>query len=295
MKSDSDEIWGNKPLLLSWLLCIIYGTYVAVTNEPIEGSLDWFSVCMEGTLTLLPASVLYAIQGLKKQSQVYLPLFVGLTLIILALITDTLDELVHMPTALNALVEGVFQVIGYLLLLIGLKRWVDIDNEQKKHLLKLATTDSLTGIFNRRHFIDALNKETYRCRRYNEALSVILFDIDFFKKINDQHGHNVGDTVLIEVTQRVRHAIRDSDLLARYGGEEFMLLVPEANVETATRMAEKIRQQLQQNQMQGVGQITASFGVSQYRICESPHDLLTRVDQALYRAKSAGRNTVVSL
>ncbi|WP_421864365.1 GGDEF domain-containing protein [Motiliproteus sp.] len=290
-----DWIRDNFSLSLAWLLCLLYGIAVSVMIEPVTEPLDWISLFTEGCLMLMPAVGLYLIRDLRKHPQVYAPLFIGLTLILLALMTDTLDEFVDMPALLNGLVEGAFQVIGYLSFLVGLKRWAEVDAQQIEHLSQLATTDSLTGIYNRRYFVDALSKETYRSRRYHEKLSVILFDIDRFKQVNDRFGHNVGDTVLIEITHRVREVIRDSDLLARYGGEEFMLLAPNTSGLTATQMAEKIRLQLQQNEIQGVGTITASFGVSEYRSNEVPHDLLTRVDQALYRAKSSGRNTVIFL
>ncbi len=124
---------------------------------------------------------------------------------------------------------------------------------------------------------------------------MILFDIDHFKLVNDKFGHEVGDIILKEVTDRVQQEIRNSDLFARYGGEEFIMLVPNSDTHHASQLAEKMRIKLAATEMHEVGTVTASFGITQYRDNENSHELLSRVDEALYRAKSAGRNTVVCI
>ncbi len=156
----------NKSVAIAWAGCLLYAIYVIVSNDAVAEPLDWVSIFTEGCLALMPATALFLISRLKHQSSVYNPLLLGLSLILLALITDTLDEFVQMPDLLNGMVEGFFQVIGYALLLVGIKRLVDTDISQKKHLHHLATTDPLTGIANRRHFVDSMALEISRINRY---------------------------------------------------------------------------------------------------------------------------------
>ena len=162
-------------------------------------------------------------------------------------------------------------------------------------LLHLATIDPLTSIPNRRKFNEVLEYELQRDARYHNELSIILCDLDHFKHINDEHGHNTGDEVLKTFTQLVSSSIRKTDFFARWGGEEFVLLLPETDINTATEMAEKLRLAIEQNQNPGVGQVTASFGVTQFMTNDDEKKFIGRADDALYKAKKNGRNKVESL
>jgi diguanylate cyclase (GGDEF)-like protein len=160
-------------------------------------------------------------------------------------------------------------------------------------LNRLATTDSLTGAWNRRYFEQAAAYEIARYDRYGEArLALLLFDLDHFKRINDQHGHPVGDQVLVELTQRVRHRLRASDILARWGGEEFVVLLPHCDREQAVSLAEKLRHLIAAEPFPAAGALTASFGVAPYRAEETLATWIQRVDEALYAAKADGRDQV---
>lgn len=159
-------------------------------------------------------------------------------------------------------------------------------------LQHLATTDRLTGIWNRLYFDEAVDAEIERANRYGEPLSLLLFDIDHFKAINDTHGHLLGDQVLIELTRRVRQHLRSGDVLARWGGEEFVALLPHTRAEDALHLAEKLRGLIAEEPFPAVGQVTSSFGVAQFQPSETIDLLLTRVDDALYAAKDGGRNQV---
>ena len=161
-----------------------------------------------------------------------------------------------------------------------------------EELQRLATTDTLTGVWNRRHFETVVAAETQRAGRYGEPLSLLLFDIDHFKAINDTHGHLVGDQVLIALSHRVRDQLRGVDMLARWGGEEFVVLLPHCGGEEAQRLAEKLRALIAAEPFPGVGQVTSSFGVAEFRPPESADAWLNRADDALYQAKAAGRNRV---
>lgn len=159
---------------------------------------------------------------------------------------------------------------------------------------QLAHTDPLIQIANRRELDETLAREIKRAARYHQPLSVILFDLDHFKRVNDTYGHEAGDQVLIETARVVRGRLRLSDVLGRWGGEEFLIVAPQTNCVRAREVAERLRQALAHYPREGVGQITASFGVAEYRSPESLEAWLKRADAALYAAKQDGRNRVVT-
>ncbi len=164
--------------------------------------------------------------------------------------------------------------------------------DANEELNRLATTDTLTGVRNRRHFEAVATAEMARLDRYGEPLSLLLFDIDHFKAVNDRYGHLIGDQVLVTLTQRVRGQLRAVDVLARWGGEEFVVLLPHCGAEEARRLAEKLRALIAGEPFPTVGGVTTSFGVAECRAHETLDDWLKRADDALYRAKSGGRNRV---
>ncbi|MDQ7082308.1 MAG: GGDEF domain-containing protein [Aquificota bacterium] len=156
----------------------------------------------------------------------------------------------------------------------------------------LARVDSLTGILSRTAFEEIMVKEVERAKRYGGKLSVILFDIDNFKTINDTHGHLFGDRVLKKVANTVRENIRSTDTVARWGGEEFVVLLPGAGREEAVAVAEKLRRSVQNLGLGNRMRITASFGVAELRDGDDSVRLLLKADKALYSAKRNGKNRV---
>ena len=166
-------------------------------------------------------------------------------------------------------------------------------SEAEIHLL--ATTDSLTGIANRREFSRVLEVEMERAKRYGAPLSLLMYDLDHFKRVNDTFGHDVGDDVLRAVTEVAKANIRTSDVAARWGGEEFLVLMPQSNLAAARSAAEKLRQAIGQCRFDKVNTITVSFGVTEWTPQDDSNALLKRVDDALYQAKENGRNRVETL
>lgn len=166
-------------------------------------------------------------------------------------------------------------------------------DEEAIHIL--ATTDSLTGIANRREFSAILAKEVERAKRYRIPLSLAMYDLDFFKRVNDSFGHDVGDYVLRAVTALVKEHIRVTDTAARWGGEEFMVLMPHSDMQAAMTAAEKLRLAIASHRFDKAGEVTASFGVAAFEPQDDLHSLLKRVDDALYLAKQRGRNRVEML
>lgn len=155
--------------------------------------------------------------------------------------------------------------------------------------------DSLTGLMNRRSFEELLPLEVERSHRYGSPLSLIMFDIDHFKAVNDLYGHPVGDRILCQVADTLQASMRGSDIVIRWGGEEFLSLLPETKAEAASVLADTLRALLARTRFTGPGKISASLGVTQYRPGESARSLLKRVDDALYQAKEAGRDQVALL
>ena len=165
----------------------------------------------------------------------------------------------------------------------------------------LSITDPLTGCYNRGYMTERLPQEIKRAKRYRHSLSLVLCDIDHFKKINDTYGHQVGDRILKEFVQWINESIRDGvDWLARYGGEEFLIVVPETDTKGACCVVERLRRMLSQKAIEIQGErirITASFGVTGLDPATpdekiSPEALITQADECLYQAKQEGRNRV---
>jgi diguanylate cyclase (GGDEF)-like protein/PAS domain S-box-containing protein len=162
----------------------------------------------------------------------------------------------------------------------------------EEELRTLSITDALTGIHNRRYFQDRVKAEMIRLNRTSGALSLIMLDIDHFKRINDQYGHGVGDGVLQELCKRIAQRLRRSDVFCRLGGEEFVVLCPNTDGDQAYSLAMELWQSLRSAPVETVGVVTASFGVASWRVDEGIDGLLLRADSAVYMAKQAGRDRV---
>lgn len=171
---------------------------------------------------------------------------------------------------------------------IALKQTRDLFERQ-------ARIDYLTGIYNRLMFNELLEAELQRARRYGTELSLIMFDLDHFKNINDTYGHNIGDHVLKEVSQLILDNIRSHDILSRWGGEEFMVLTPKSDQNQAGILAEKLRYLIEAHDFGDGLHATASFGVTRLKADDRADSFTTRADQAMYLAKQNGRNRIESL
>jgi diguanylate cyclase (GGDEF)-like protein len=168
--------------------------------------------------------------------------------------------------------------------------------EQAEELTLLAHTDPLTGINNRGHFMEMLGKEIERDRRYGRLLSVMMLDLDHFKSVNDSRGHAAGDEALRTLCRTLQTSgLRTSDFFGRIGGEEFAVAFPETDAQGAAEAAERVRGNLEKTAVLHDGGeffITASIGISEYKVGDTRETLLSRADQAMYRAKESGRNRV---
>ncbi|MFQ5508785.1 MAG: diguanylate cyclase [Leptospirillia bacterium] len=166
--------------------------------------------------------------------------------------------------------------------------------EKNNQLSQMATTDALTNVANRGHIEECLIEEVARARRFRHPVSVAMLDLDFFKSLNDTHGHQFGDRVLRDVSKVMSDMVREVDKVGRYGGEEFILVLPDTNLEGAVIIADRIRQAISGIDFSPVEVCcTASIGVAEWHAeLSSWEDLVARADAALYRAKETGRNCV---
>ena len=174
----------------------------------------------------------------------------------------------------------------------GIVRDITRRKQLEHDLEELATTDTLTQAFNRTKFQEVIKKELERAKRYYHSLSVVMFDIDHFKKVNDTYGHAVGDSVLQALTKIVKENLREIDYLVRWGGEEFILITPETDIERARVLADRIRKATESYKFDQAGRITVSFGVAEYKPDDTEDTLIKRADDAMYEAKKKGRNRV---
>jgi len=172
--------------------------------------------------------------------------------------------------------------------------------EQRTEILKwLAITDPLTGLYNRRYFMEQLEQEFKRSRRYERDISLLMIDIDFFKRINDTFGHQTGDLVLRKISSIIESQLRDADLAFRFGGEEFMVILPETALQDASNVAERMRTEIMHSYYhhdESEFNVTVSIGIISVKCnqVESIDSLIKKVDDNLYMAKRSGRNQIVA-
>lgn len=173
-------------------------------------------------------------------------------------------------------------------------RTIELD-EKNKELERLAVIDKLSGLYNRLKLDETIEMEIERTNRYNTFFGIIIIDIDYFKKVNDEYGHLIGDYIIKEFGYILQNNIRKIDTVGRWGGEEFMIVCPEVDDKKIKLIAEKIRLKIQQYNFKEIQKKTASFGTTIYKKGEKFEEIISRADQALYLAKEKGRNKVVLL
>ncbi|MEW6570428.1 MAG: sensor domain-containing diguanylate cyclase [Nitrospirota bacterium] len=162
----------------------------------------------------------------------------------------------------------------------------------EEELKRLATTDKLTGAYNRTKFKEIIGREIERVKRYNQPLSIIIFDIDHFKEINDIYGHNVGDNVLKTIADIVRENIRKIDYFVRWGGDEFMIISSETDLKEAYLLADRMREIIKSHMFEDVEKVAVSLGVTEFKENDTEDSLIKRADDAMYEAKKKGGDRV---
>ena len=226
-------------------------------------------------------------------------------------ISDAIDFIREKHFKRIVIINEINQVSGILtqkeLLRIVYNKWIDFIKEEGNRISKIneklltttskleekASFDFLTKLYNRQKFDSFLDYEIKKSNRYEtQSLSILLIDIDFFKNVNDNYGHLVGDQVLQEIAKILTVCSRDTDIVSRWGGEEFIVMLPSTNIEQAIFVAEKLRATIEKHKFEQVNHVTCSIGVSQHYKNQPKEEFFNKVDQALYSAKNNGRNRV---
>lgn len=282
IKSIPDLLNNNKFILIGFILCVVFWA--------IDSSVD--VLIFEGDESIMESFVSPGPVELWMRGVVVFLLmtFSFYTKYLFARQMELTKNIENYKNNLENLVEERTAELHTKNSLLEDEIYVRKQAEEKLELI--ATTDSLTLLFNRRKFDELLKYEIERDRRYKDGLALIMCDIDHFKRINDDYGHHIGDKILIEFVEKVTKAIRKTDVFARWGGEEFAVLIPGANEQVAMSVAEKIRALVETSSYSIDKSITASFGVSVLMNMEDEESIVKRADQALYRAKDNGRNRV---
>ncbi len=195
-------------------------------------------------------------------------------------------------TILNIFIISIIIILITLTWIYYLQKEIAKRKKLEKELEKLATIDKLTSIYNRYKTDLSLHSQIEISKRYKRPLSLIFFDIDFFKKVNDSYGHKAGDMVLSKLCEIVSRSVRKSDIFGRWGGEEFLIILPETTEDEAISLAEKLRQKIEKYTFDKVKNITCSFGVTNYKNGDNSETIMMRVDKQLYKAKQNGRNRI---
>ena len=225
--------------------------------------------------------------------------------------SDEGDGIIHAGLAVP--LPGETQTLGYLTIFtrtkghdysdddlrqlesLALRAGPAIENARRfREARQLADLDALTGLHNRRFFHETLARECARAHRYERKLSLIVFDLDDFKDINDRIGHLAGDAVLAEAAERVRSVVRTADIACRVGGDEFAVILPESSLEDADQLYRRIQNAVSTRPLGQAGKLYLSAGVAELRAEDDPVSFFQRADQALYRAKESGKGRVVS-
>jgi diguanylate cyclase (GGDEF)-like protein len=266
----------------------------------IKKSIDYFDLFANLFLLLTTFYLIFVTQkNSTNKSGFYYYTSIGFSFLFFGLFILTLDSIyLYQQLAVNISVKSLF-VFGYGLLAFGVTKWITYNEARQDELSIQANTDELTGILNRRSFTSYLDLEFKSFKSLSRPFSLIIIDIDFFKLVNDNHGHLVGDEILKSLAKTMHTSFRSADKVCRWGGEEFAVLLPTTSLNNAITVAEKIRQRVEKQYYKENNihiNYTISLGVSESLTSDTNIDnIISRADEALYMAKNCNRNCVRSV
>jgi len=260
-------------------------------------AIDYFDLFSDATIALMTLAMTHLVVKQGHPRSIVVIFIAGFSCLYISLFVDTLDEIFITPTLIKNIGENLLQVVGYIAIFVGVFKWLQLNQRTQDKLSKLSKTDDLTGLLNRRSFIEKSSEEFERSIRYDRPLSLMMIDIDFFKMVNDRYGHMAGDVVLQKIAHEITLQLRTNDIFCRWGGEEFILLIPESDKNNGQSLSEKIRKSIEKKSVTltsgEVVSIKVSIGCTSIRENDSSVEaLIERADRALYMSKEAGRNRV---
>lgn len=192
-------------------------------------------------------------------------------------------------------VSGIYNEKGEFKGMLGVSRDISKRRIMEAEITRLSVTDKLTQIYNRLKIDEVLESELDRSARSKNPFTIIMLDIDHFKRVNDTYGHQVGDSVLVEIADIMKKHVRSIDIIGRWGGEEFFVILPQTDLAGGINLAQKLRAVVEQNHFTTIDKLTASFGVAVYQDDRTSASIVSRADKALYKAKENGRNCVETM
>ena len=292
----------DKYQLNIFLLVVVSSAILMLINGFFYQSKTNISYFELFTNLFLLLTTLYLIYITQKYSRVrsgfYYYTSIGFAFVYFSLYILTLDSLFLYQEVIVELSVKSFFILGYGLLAIGVTKWIKYNESHKEELSLQANTYELTGLLNRRSFTNYVKYEFHNSQRNAGYFSLIIIDIDYFKRVNDEHGHLVGDEVLKQLANTLKSGFRRSDKVTRWGGEEFAILLPDTNLDNAIAVANKLRVNIEEMSFESNGlklKLTISAGVSESLTSDdNVDDIIQRADEALYLAKNK-RNSVRSI
>lgn len=287
--------WATLIIIIgSYLAAFVYLEYI-VDHVPKPDVSEGISETLAFIILAITASVV-AVE-IPKQST-YRTTFTGILLLCLSMASDSLDEWYLLSSTASLLLESIARIFGFTILLFGILSAIKENSRLFFALRDAAQKDPLTQLFNRRHMHHQWQIEESRAHRSNKPLSLISVDVDRFKSVNDNFGHEVGDLVLVKIAEYLKGASRITDHVGRTGGEEFEIIQSNTSEAEAMVIAERFRNEISElsltNLHPELTAVTVSIGIANYQDNEAYDDIRRRADKALYEAKNTGRNKVIA-
>ncbi len=250
--------------------------------------INYYNLILEFIISCVALYLLYSIQPFKKMT-FYEPLALGYYLLFVSYFVDSIDQIFIHSIGYTVVMEKITLIASFVFIYFGTKEWM-------LNYQKMALTDDLTQLPNRKLIRQIMNDLIQSCKDKSTVFSLVIIDIDFFKKINDIHGHYLGDKVLGEFAHLINSSLKENEIMGRWGGEEFVLIKKNTVKKTALIELEELRKKIEQHPFIIENQtihLTASFGVSEYKCNQQDFkSLFTEADKAMYNAKNSGRNRI---
>lgn len=286
-----------RPLVGSYLkkmsifMLVCYGIFYIYLLISQDSNQQYRSIAVAPEWLLLIYAIALFVLDLRVGIYVSLSIFAMICVALMLSIYTSFSEY-HIAVLKYAQITSLIYIPALTAIAYLRERYIKIQ-ELAQIMSQAACIDELTNIYNRRFMNLTLEQLFEQANRYNTSFSLIIFDIDKFKKINDTYGHDQGDKVLQQLAKLIEQQLRKIDVFGRWGGEEFMIILPSTNDIQSYQLAERLRSTIEEHTFPGLGPITASFGLTSYIPQDTPTTLIKRADTALYQAKQNGRNCLV--